>query len=344
MKDLALASSREIEKRNRAFLGKIVLFSALLLISVFLSLLLGRYPALSLQSPQAIVSDPMAFNLAINYRLPRILLSLLLGATLSASGVVLQMIFRNPLVEPGFLGVSQGAAFGASLAIIFLGSSLLTMEMLAAFFSILGLFLSIFLARKLRYGGWILRLVLAGIAVSALFSAGVGVLKYLADPLKQLPEITFWLLGGLWGSDWHQVFYVVPFVLPALIVLYLIRWRLNILTLEDSTAFSLGVRPGREKMLVLSLAVIPVAVMVSVAGIVGWVGLIIPHISRKLVGANSQFSFPLSLFLGAFFCLFCDTIARTMLWGEIPLGILTSLIGAFIFLLILTRPSSRGFV
>ena len=286
----------------------------------------------------------MALNLIANYRLPRILLSLLLGTTLSASGIVLQMIFRNPLVEPGFLGVSQGAAFGASLAIIFLGSSLLTIEAFAAVFSLLGLFLSIFLARRLRYGGWILRLVLAGIAVSALFSAGVGVLKYLADPLKQLPEITFWLLGGLWGSDWHQVLYVIPFVFPALFILYLLRWRLNILTLEDSTAFSLGVRPGREKLIVLVLAVVPVAVMVSVAGVVSWIGLIIPHISRKLVGANSQFSFPVSLILGALFCLFCDTIARTLLWGEIPLGILTSLIGAFIFLLILTRPSSRGFV
>ncbi|MCR4434073.1 MAG: iron ABC transporter permease [Caldiserica bacterium] len=344
MKDLASTQSKRIEVRSRVLLGKVALFALFVLLCTLLSLLVGRYPAPYVQSPQAIFSDPMALNLVVNYRLPRILLSLLLGATLSASGVVLQMIFRNPLVEPGFLGVSQGAAFGASLAIIFLGGSLLTTEIVAALFGILGLFLSVFLARRLRYGGWVLRLILAGIAVSALFSAGVGVLKYLADPLKQLPEITFWLLGGLWGSDWHQVIYVVPFVLPALFILYLIRWRLNILTLDESTAFSLGVRPGKEKMLVLALSVIPVAVMVSVAGIVGWVGLIIPHISRKLVGANSQFSFPASLFLGALFCLFCDTIARTLLWGEIPLGILTSLIGAFIFLLILTRPSSRGFV
>ncbi|MGB9553783.1 MAG: iron chelate uptake ABC transporter family permease subunit, partial [bacterium] len=164
MKDSAFPSSKHIERRNRAFFGKIILFFLFLFLCAFLSLLLGRFPALSLQSPQTIISDPMALNLIANYRLPRILLSLLLGTTLSASGIVLQMIFRNPLVEPGFLGVSQGAAFGASLAIIFLGSSLLTIEAFAAVFSLLGLFLSIFLARRLRYGGWILRLVLAGIA------------------------------------------------------------------------------------------------------------------------------------------------------------------------------------
>jgi iron complex transport system permease protein len=329
--------------QNRVRGGRIFLFGLLLIILFILSLLLGRYPYPSFQTPQAIFSDPSALNLMLNYRLPRVLLSVLLGASLSGSGLILQMIFRNPLVEPGFLGVSQGAAFGACLAIVFLGGSLFATEAVASLFSLLGLFLSVFLARRLRFGGWILRLILSGIAISALFSAGVGVLKYLADPLKQLPEITFWLLGGLWGSDWKQFLFAFPFVFVPLFLLLLIRWRINLLTLDESTAFSLGIRSGKERVMVVSLAVIPVAVMVAIAGVVGWVGLIVPHISRRLVGASSQFSLPASLFLGGIFCLFCDTVARTLLWGEIPLGILTAFLGATAFLLLLTRPQTRGF-
>lgn len=343
MKEEPNPELQKTELKNRAKGRAILFFFLLLLVLFFLSLLLGRYPYPSFQSPHAIFSDPSAFNLVVNYRLPRALLALLLGASLSGSGLILQMIFRNPLVEPGFLGVSQGAAFGACLGIVFLGSSLLAIEIVAAVFSVLGLFLSVFLARRLRFGGWILRLILSGIAVSALFSAGVGVLKYLADPLKQLPEITFWLLGGLWGSDWNQFLFAFPFVLVPTLLLFFLRWRINLLTLDESTAFSLGIRSRSERILVVSLSVIPVAVMVSIAGIVGWVGLIIPHISRRLVGASSQFSLPASILLGGAFCLFCDTIARTLLWGEIPLGILTAFLGATAFLLLLSKPQTRGF-
>lgn len=288
------------------------------------------------------LSDPLFQNLTLNYRLPRLILAMLLGMSLSASGFVLQMIFQNPLVEPGFLGVSQGAAFGAALAIIFFGSSLIVAEVAASLFSLLGLFLSVFLARKLRYGGWVLRLILAGIAISAFFSAGVGVLKYLADPLKQLPEITFWLLGGLWGSSWSQVIFIFFPVLLCLAVLFSFRWRINLLTLEESTAFSLGVKVSRERILVLLLAVIPVAAMVSISGIVSWIGLIIPHIARRISGANAQFALPSSLLLGGAFGLICDTVARTALAGEIPLGILTSLLGAVLFLIFLSLPQRRA--
>ncbi|HEX7555514.1 MAG TPA: iron ABC transporter permease, partial [Leptolinea sp.] len=188
-----------------------ILASLLLLAAVF-SLLIGRYPTVQISSPAAIAGDELATKLVLNLRFPRILTAILLGMSLSAAGLVFQMIFGNPLVEPGFLGVSQGASFGAALAIIVLGSSAWMVQTSATVFAIAGLAFSYFLAHRLRYGGWVLRLILAGIAVSALFSSGVGLLKYMADPLSQLPEITFWLLGGLASITWSQFLSILPAV------------------------------------------------------------------------------------------------------------------------------------
>ncbi len=204
---------------------------AVILVVVFiLSLLLGRYPQLMILSPEQFQQDELARRLVLNLRLPRLICAVLLGMSLAAAGVVFQMLFGNPLVEPGFLGVSQGASFGAAFCIVFLANKGWMVQSAAAIFALLGLGLSYLLARRIRYGGWVLRLVLAGIAVSALFSAGVGILKYLADPLSQLPEITFWLLGGLWSVTWKQVLSILPAVLISLYLAYRMRWRLNLLS------------------------------------------------------------------------------------------------------------------
>jgi iron complex transport system permease protein len=266
-----------------------------------------------------------------NLRLPRILAAFLLGAALSASGMVMQMLFRNPLVEPGFLGVSQGAAFGAALAILTANATPLGIQFSAALFALLGLFFSYLLAEHLRYGGWVLRMVLAGIAVSALFASGVGLLKYLADPLTQLPEITFWLLGGLWGTRWQNLLSILPVVLPSLLALFLARWRLNVLSLSEETAFSLGTAPARERTILLILSVTAASSVISIAGVIGWVGLIIPHLARRFFTANTQYALPAAMLAGGIFTLFCDNLARSLLAGEIPLGIITSLIGALVF-------------
>ncbi len=319
---------------------RIFLWAGLGLVVLFiLSLLWGRYPSLGFISWQQVNEDELARLLVFNLRLPRLLTALLLGMSLSAAGTVFQTLFGNPLVEPGFLGVSQGAAFGAALCIVFLGGSALTIQGVAAIFAFAGLGLSYLLARRIRYGGWVLRLVLAGIAVSALFSAGLGILKYVADPLRQLPEITFWLLGGLSSVTWPRFLSILPVVLAGLLFLYLFRWRLNLLALNEETAFSMGAAPKRERLLLLTAAVLPTAAVISVAGMVGWVGLIIPHIARRLFGSDTRFSLPASMLLGGAFAMLCDDISRSLLAGEIPLGIITSLLGAAIFIVLMV---SRG--
>jgi iron complex transport system permease protein len=317
---------------------------ALLLVAVA-SLFLGRFPSPGFMSPTLLWEDSSTGNLArqllFNLRLPRLLTAVLLGMTLAASGTVLQMIFRNPLVEPGLLGVSQGAAFGAALSIVFLGASVLMMEIMATLFACLGLAVSYLLARRLRYGGWILRLLLSGIAVSALFSSGVGLLKYLADPLTELPGIVFWMLGGLWGVTWSDLLYLLLPVTAGLAVVLLMRWRLNLLSLDDDTAASLGASPVLERTLLLVASVAATAAVVAVAGIIGWVGLLIPHVARRLMGADAQRALPASILLGGTFTLLCDDLARTLLAGEIPLGILASFFGALLFLVLMATRSVK---
>ncbi len=287
--------------------------------------------------PWDLASDPLARTIILQLRLPRILLALLAGAVLGAAGFVFQMLFANPLVEPGFLGVSQGAAFGAALAILLFPPVQAFIQMSSILFALAGLAASYLLARSFHFGGWILRLILAGIAVSALFSSGVGLLKYVADPLSQLPEITFWLLGSLAGSSWQRLASVLPVSLISLAMLLIFRWRLNILSLQDRTAFSLGTRPVAEKLLLLFAATASTASIISVSGLIGWAGLIVPHLSRKLVSSESRYALPGSMLLGSIYLLVSDTFARTLLTGEIPLGIITSALGAMLFIVILTR-------
>ncbi|MEW5869590.1 MAG: iron ABC transporter permease [Chloroflexota bacterium] len=319
------------------------MFVLTLLLAVVLvfSLFFGRYPSAGFLSLERLASDELAQRLVWNLRLPRLLTALLLGMSLAAAGEVFQMLFGNPLVEPGFLGVSQGAAFGAAFSIIFLGNTAWLVQSSATFFAFLGLGASYLLARRVRFGGWVLRLVLAGIAVSAMFSAGLGVLKYVADPLSQLPEITFWLLGGLYSITWARLKSILVVTLLGLYVLYRMRWRLNILSLEDETAFSLGLAPGRERALLLVAATAATAAVVSVSGMVGWVGLLIPHIARRLFGADARLALPASMLVGAIFTILCDDLSRTLLAGEIPLGIFTSLAGAAFFILLMVTQNVK---
>ncbi len=303
--------------------------------------LVGRYPSPGFMSPTLLVRDPLALRLVLDLRLPRILAAVLLGAGLGVAGIVLQTLFGNPLVEPGLIGVSQGSAFGASVALVAFAPPLWVVQWVSALTGGLGLLVSYRIARRFRFGGWILRLVLSGIAVSALFSAGVGIVKFVADPLSQLPTITFWLLGSLAATSWSRLAQVAPVVLLAIAYAWSRRWRLNLLALEDRVSFSLGASPGRERLALLVAATAATASLVSISGIVGWVGLLVPHAARRLVGADTTHALPVSALLGAVFVLASDTVARTIIVGEIPLGIVTSLIGASGFILLLVRNQVR---
>ena len=316
---------------------------AVLIFAAGASLFLGRYPTPGFSGLRLLGSDIVARRLLFNLRLPRIITAIFLGGALAGSGMVFQMIFSNPLVEPGFLGVSQGAAFGAALAIVVIGAGPLAVQLSALVFALIGLAVSYLLARVFGYGGWILRLILAGIAVSALFSAGIGLLKYAADPMSELPEITFWLLGGLWAVSWSDVIYLLPSVSVGIVVLLFFRWRLNILALDDRVAHALGGSPRRSRLVLLFAATLATSAVISVSGLVGWAGLMIPHAARRMYGTDTRTALPASMMLGAVFMLFCDGLARTVTAGEIPLGILASLLGACSFLLLMaTRKKAKG--
>lgn len=313
----------------------------LLVVVLGVSLFLGRYPQVGFLTPAQLREDSLAQRLILNLRLPRLLAAAMIGMSLAGAGLVLQMVFSNPLVEPGFLGVSQAAAFGAALSIIFFGGAAWGVQVSAVIFGLGGLALSYLLARRVRYGGWVLRLLLSGIAVSAFFASGVGLVKYLADPLRQLPEITFWLLGGLSSVTWRPFVTALPLMVVGLTILVLMRWRLNLLALEDEVAFSLGVAVHRERLLVLLAAVMVTAASISIGGLIGWVGLLVPQLARRLSGADARFALPTALLLGSAFVVICDDLARILSAGEIPLGVLTSLLGAMGFLLLMTWPSVK---
>ncbi|MEX2444025.1 MAG: iron ABC transporter permease [Alkalispirochaeta sp.] len=305
------------------------------------SLLLGRYPEPGFMSISRLLNDPLALRLLLELRLPRTIAAILLGAALASSGVVMQMLFANPLVEPGLVGVAQGAALGAAVTIVLTDGGSWAIQAGAAAGALVGLATAYRIARRLRFGGWILRLVLSGIAVSALLSAGVGLVKFVADPLEQLPTITFWMLGGLWNVGWDTLVPILPAVLAALLILFLGRWRLNVLSLQDRVSFSLGATPRRERLVLLIAATVAVAAVISVAGIIGWVGLIIPHAARRLFGADAGMALPASALLGAIFVVPADAFARTVTAGEIPLGIVTSLLGATAFLVLMMTNNIR---
>ena len=329
--------------RRRASPGRrLAGLAVLLVLAVLLSVFWGRYPGVGFTNPARLADDELARQLVLTLRVPRVLTALALGMSLAAAGTVFQQIFANPLIEPGFLGVSQGAAFGACLAIVVAGATGWLVQVLAAVGAFAGLALSYAVSRRARFGGATLRLVLAGIAVSALFSAGVGAMKVLADPLTQLQEITFWLLGGLQAITWTPLLTIAPAVVVSLAVIYRMRWRLNLLSLDDVTAHSLGVAPGGERALLLGAAVVATAAVVSVCGMVGWLGLIVPHIARRLFGADTRYALPAAILIGGLVAVGCDDAARTLLAGEIPIGILTSFVGAGVFLVVMTRPGFSG--
>lgn len=271
-----------------------------------------------------------------NIRLPRILAAVLVGAALSAAGAAYQGMFRNPLVSPDILGVAAGAGFGATLG-IFLGWPLTAVQGAAFLGGLLAVGTVYGVSGLVRRHDPVLVLVLAGVAVSTLLGAGISLFKLLADPYTQLTAIVFWLLGSLNGVGLDDLASTAPLVLLGLLPMALLRWRVNLLTLSDEEASALGVDVGRLRLILIASATLATAAVVSITGIIGWVGLIIPHAARFLVGPEFSRLLPAALLLGAGFVVAADTLARTATGIELPLGIVTAVVGAPCFLFLLAR-------
>jgi len=269
-------------------------------------------------------------------RVPRILAAVLVGAALAAAGAAYQGLFRNPLVSPDILGVSAGAGLGAVLG-IFLSLPVAGVQLFAFAGGLATVALVYFIGSLVQNREPVLVLVLAGVVVGSLAGAGISLLKILADPYDQLPAIVFWLLGSLSSVRSAEVWSSAPLVLLGLVPLVLLRWRINILSLGDDEAKALGVEAGRLRLIVIAAATLMTASVVAVAGVIGWIGLVIPHLARMLVGPDFNRLLPASLLIGGGYMLLIDTLARTIAAIEIPLGVLTAIIGAPFFLWLLAR-------
>lgn len=297
----------------------------------------GRYAIAPVHIVQALAGggDATTHVVVWQARLPRLLAAAMIGAGLAVSGATYQAVFRNPLVAPDLLGVLSGAAFGAASAIL-LGASGAGVQAGAFGGGILAMATGLGVARLLG-GGGLLALVLGGLIANAIFTALVSLMKYVADPQDQLPAIVYWLLGSLAQVGWGQIVWLTPALVLALVPLLAAGRIMDVLSLDDDEARSLGVPARTWRLAAIGFATFLAALTVSVAGIIGWVGLLTPHLARLLVGAPHRRMVPLSAVLGAVGVVLADTVARTATPGEIPLGMLTELFGAVAFVLVLRR-------
>jgi iron complex transport system permease protein len=275
-----------------------------------------------------------------NIRLPRVVAAAAVGAALAAAGAAYQSLFRNPLVSPDILGVSTGAGLGAVIGIL-LGLPVVLIQLLGFGGGLVAVIVVVVLARALRGNSDVLVLVLAGIVVGALAGAAISLVKVLADPYDQLPAITFWLLGSLAGVKSADVAATLPVVVIGLVPLVLLRWRIGVLSLGDDEARALGVDVGRLRAIVIVAATLITACVVAISGVIGWVGLMVPHMARLLVGPRFDRLLPASILLGAAFMIAVDTLARSGARIEIPLGVLTAVIGGPAFVWLLARNRRR---
>lgn len=270
-------------------------------------------------------------------RIPRILLAVLIGASLAIAGVVYQGLFKNPMVSPDILGASSGAGYGAAIAIL-LSFNSAEIQISAFMFGLAAVAITIIISKYIgKSNNNILALVLTGMVVNTLFSSFISITKYLADTDDKLPAITFWLMGGLSSVSLKDLLIIIFPFLVGIIPLLLIRWKLNVLSFGEEEAQGMGVDTGKIRVLTIFCSTLLTASAVSIGGMIGWIGLIIPHIARLIVGPNYKVLLPASALIGGIFLLIVDDIARCLLSVEIPIGILTSIIGAPFFLYLLFK-------
>ncbi len=295
---------------------------------------LGRYPVSLAQLADLVLGRPLPANvetIVLQVRGPRVLAALVIGASLAASGAAYQGMFRNPLVSPDILGVSTGAALGAVLG-IFLSQEVAVIQAFAFAGGLGAVGLVYGVGSRLRGHDPLLALVLTGVVIGTLLGSAIALLKYLADPYNQLPAITFWLLGSLASITPRELALAAPLAALGLVPMLLLRWRINLLALPDDEARALGVETRTLRPLVVAAATLMTASAVAISGIIGWIGLLIPHAARLLVGPDFGRLLPLAMLLGAGFLLAVDTLCRTRAPIEVPPGVLTALIGTPFFL------------
>lgn len=314
-----------------------------LILLALISLTIGKYElpfrdvirlvrsALFSQLPKDDISAFVLFSI----RLPRIIMAILLGSGLAVAGVGMQAVFKNPLVSPRVLGVSAGASLGVSLGILLFNDPIL-IQLLAFGGGMVAVLLTYLLGQSNR-SNTVIMLVLAGIIVSAVFTSLLSLLQYNVDVDTELPSIIYWLMGSLSGIKMDDVKMAYFPIILAILLLFLLRWKLNLLTLSDEEAESLGLNVKLERGLVIIAATVISAISVSMCGTIGWVGLITPHLGRMLVGTNHQRLVPVAIIIGGIYLLLIDNIARLLTSAEIPLSILTALIGAPVFALLLKK-------
>ena len=347
---MTVKNVEEIELKPNKTRFQIMLGLLILGALILFSMTLGRFPITFIElanwlcsavTDWSSIAESQLTYVFVKIRLPRIILAVFSGAALAAAGAAYQGIFCNPMVSPDILGASAGAGFGAAIGILF-SLPFLGIQLTAFVFGLLAVGVSIFITSAVgRNYNVILVLVLAGMIVSSMFGSFLAVIKYIADPYGQLPEITFWLMGSLTSTDMKAMGLALPILIFGLALLFFVRWRINIMTFGEEEARAMGVNTTVIRLIVIAGATLITSVVVSVCGQIAWIGLVIPHLSRMITGPDYTRLLPLSMLMGGAYLLIVDDISRTAMATEIPIGILTSLIGAPFFLFLLFKTGKK---
>lgn len=323
-----------LKKANKKSTPFLTICTIILIASILITINIGRY-SVNLTDLWGILTHSFddvdigyeKYVVFLYLRLPRVIFAACVGAALSVSGAVLQALFRNPLASPNIIGVMQGSNFGAAFAIAFLHTSSCIINLSAFVFAFAAIFIAYFLAMRSSDQS-IAVIVLIGIVISSLFQAGVSMITYLADPFEVLPKITYRLMGSLQASTWKNILIPIPLILISIVFLIIFSWRLNVMSLSDEEALTLGINVDKWRFVYIFFSTLLIASAVSVCGNIMWVGLIIPHITRQIVGSDHKKLIPFSALFGGTFVVIIDTLVRSVTFGEIPISIVTSFIGA----------------
>ena len=331
-------------RRGRLRPWVLPLLVVLILVCAALAILAGRYGvsprqmvgAISARIGGGIYPDRKADSVVFNLRLPRITVAVLIGSGMAVSGAAFQSLFSNPLATPDTLGVASGTCVGAVVALL-LGWGMSGVQLTALVAGLVTVAITTAVARRRDGGTDVVMLVLAGVIVSAMADAVLSMLKLTADPTSKLPEITYWLMGSLAGASWSQIALAAPFIVIGSGGIVVLRWRLNVLALSEDEARAAGVDVRSLRITLIVCATVVTASVISLCGQVGWIGLIVPHAARMLTGSDNRYLIPVCLLLGASIMIFIDTVARTITASEVPVSVVTAIVGAPFFITLLRR-------